>query len=46
MNILGCLDSPSEGSYRLDGIDVSTLEEDNPQTYAIARSGSCFSPST
>jgi putative ABC transport system ATP-binding protein len=29
MNILGCLDSPSEGSYRLDGIDVSTLEEDD-----------------
>jgi putative ABC transport system ATP-binding protein len=28
MNILGCLDVPSEGHYRLDGTDVSTLEED------------------
>jgi putative ABC transport system ATP-binding protein len=27
MNILGCLDVPTEGSYRLDGIDVSTLSE-------------------
>ncbi|HEV7788855.1 MAG TPA: ABC transporter ATP-binding protein [Pseudonocardia sp.] len=25
MNILGCLDVPSEGRYRLDGIDVSEL---------------------
>jgi len=27
MNILGCLDIPTEGSYRLDGIDVETLSE-------------------
>jgi putative ABC transport system ATP-binding protein len=27
MNILGCLDVPTEGSYRLDGTDVSTLSE-------------------
>jgi putative ABC transport system ATP-binding protein len=27
MNILGCLDVPTEGSYRLDGIDVATLSE-------------------
>jgi putative ABC transport system ATP-binding protein len=25
MNILGCLDKPSSGSYHLDGVDVSTL---------------------
>ena len=25
MNILGCLDRPTDGSYTLDGIDVSTL---------------------
>jgi putative ABC transport system ATP-binding protein len=27
MNILGCLDAPTSGRYRLDGIDVSTLRE-------------------
>ena len=27
MNILGCLDTPSRGSYELNGIDVSSLEE-------------------
>src|SRR5438105_11496789 len=25
MNLLGCLDKPSSGSYRLQGIEVSTL---------------------
>jgi putative ABC transport system ATP-binding protein len=27
MNIIGCLDVPSEGSYKLDGIDVSKLKD-------------------
>jgi putative ABC transport system ATP-binding protein len=27
MNILGCLDQPTSGTYRLDGEDVSTLNE-------------------
>jgi putative ABC transport system ATP-binding protein len=27
MNILGCLDRPSSGRYRLDGVDVSTLSK-------------------
>ena len=27
MNILGCLDRPSGGVYRLDGVDVSTLSD-------------------
>jgi putative ABC transport system ATP-binding protein len=27
MNILGCLDVPTDGSYRLDGIDVALLRE-------------------
>jgi putative ABC transport system ATP-binding protein len=28
MNIIGCLDQPSDGTYRLDGKDVSRLEDD------------------
>lgn len=28
MNILGCLDQPSEGSYELDGINISQLDDD------------------
>lgn len=29
MHILGCLDTPTRGSYRLDGIDVSGVAEDD-----------------
>jgi len=28
MNIIGCLDQPTRGRYRLDGIDVSTMTDD------------------
>jgi putative ABC transport system ATP-binding protein len=28
MNTLGCLDKPTSGSYKLDGIEVSTLNDD------------------
>ena len=28
MNILGCLDRPTAGSYKLDGAEVSTLSDD------------------
>ena len=28
MNILGCLDTPTEGRYLLDGLDVSRLDDD------------------
>ena len=27
MNILGCLDRPTEGTYRLDGVDVGSLDQ-------------------
>jgi len=29
MNILGCLDSPSSGTYILNGLDVSSMEDDD-----------------
>ena len=28
MNIIGCLDVPTSGSYHLGGIDVSTMDDD------------------
>jgi putative ABC transport system ATP-binding protein len=28
MNILGCLDKPTTGTYALDGVDVSTMHRD------------------
>jgi putative ABC transport system ATP-binding protein len=28
MNLLGCLDTPSTGTYRLDGVDVAGLSDD------------------
>lgn len=28
MNILGCLDQPTSGSYQLDGVEVSSLSDD------------------
>ncbi len=28
MNVLGCLDQPTAGTYRLDGVDVSSLDDD------------------
>jgi putative ABC transport system ATP-binding protein len=34
MNILGCLDKPTEGSYNLDGIETSTSDSD---TFAMIR---------
>jgi putative ABC transport system ATP-binding protein len=28
LNVLGCLDRPTSGTYRLDGVDVSSLDDD------------------
>lgn len=42
MNILGCLDRPTAGSYRLDGIDVSELDRDERAVIRNAKIGFVF----
>ena len=42
MNILGCLDRPTEGSYVLDGVDVSTLDRDERAIIRNAKIGFVF----
>ena len=32
MNIIGCLDVPTSGTYELNGIDVSTMKDDELAT--------------
>ena len=46
MNILGCLDRPTSGTYPLDGIDVSQLDKDARADIRNRSSGSCFRAST
>ncbi len=29
MNILGCLDSPTDGNYKLDGVDVGSMDDNH-----------------
>ncbi|MBN2565700.1 MAG: ABC transporter ATP-binding protein [Candidatus Eisenbacteria bacterium] len=42
MNILGCLDTPTEGSYRLKGTEVATLDEDELAEIHSAEIGFVF----
>ena len=42
MNILGCLDTPTSGSYFLDGEDVSTLDDDSLADIRNLRLGFVF----
>ena len=42
MNILGCLDRPTRGIYRLDGIDVSNLSRDELATIRNHKLGFVF----
>jgi len=42
MNILGCLDRPTSGSYILDGVDVSTLNRDERAVIRNAKIGFVF----
>lgn len=42
MNIIGCLDTPTEGSYFLGGIDVSTMDENELAEIRNKRLGFIF----
>jgi putative ABC transport system ATP-binding protein len=42
MNIIGCLDRPTRGSYRLDGEDVSALSKDGRADIRLQKIGFVF----
>ena len=42
MNIIGCLDRPTDGVYKLDGIDVSELNRDERAVIRNAKIGFVF----
>lgn len=42
MNMVGCLDQPSRGTYRLDGIDVSQMSDDELARIRNRRIGFVF----
>ena len=42
MNVIGCLDTPSSGSYKLDGIDVSQMSDDEQARIRNQRVGFVF----
>ena len=42
MNILGCLDTPTEGSYRLDGAEVAGLDDEQLATVRNRKIGFVF----
>jgi putative ABC transport system ATP-binding protein len=42
MNVLGCLDRPSRGTYKLDGLDVSRLSKDQRADVRNRRIGFVF----
>lgn len=44
MNLLGCLDRPTAGSYELDGIAVHEMSSNSSPRCATRRSATYFSP--
>ena len=42
LNIIGCLDRPSSGSYKIDGIDATTLSDDERAGLRSQRIGFVF----
>jgi putative ABC transport system ATP-binding protein len=42
MNLIGCLDRPTTGTYLLDGIDVGTLDDDHLAAIRLKKLGFVF----
>jgi len=42
LNLLGCLDIPTSGEYRLDGISVRTMSKPERATLRNRKIGLCF----
>ncbi|MCI0475950.1 MAG: ATP-binding cassette domain-containing protein, partial [Anaerolineales bacterium] len=42
MNIIGCLDTPTSGSYVLDGMDVSKMSDDEQASVRNKKIGFVF----
>ena len=42
MNLIGCLDSPSSGRYRCDGVDVATLDAEQRAELRLQKIGFVF----
>jgi putative ABC transport system ATP-binding protein len=42
LNLLGCLDTPTAGTYRFDGADVSALDSDDLAQIRNRKIGFCF----
>ncbi|MBI5652163.1 MAG: ABC transporter ATP-binding protein [Chloroflexi bacterium] len=42
MNVIGCLDTPTSGTYRLDGMDVSAMSDDQQAAIRNKKIGFVF----
>ena len=42
MNLLGCLDTPTTGTYQLDGVEIGNLSEDELSWYRAKKLGFVF----